>query len=71
MQIWIVTVGWYDDQRLVGVALSSDAANMLVMKARLSGQFRDIESFGPDADTYEVAGPYAPDRVYGYNGEPV
>lgn len=73
MEIWIVTVGWYEDRQLVGVALSSDAADMLVMKARLSGRFRGIENFGAgdDCPTYETAGPYAPGTLYDGTGRPL
>lgn len=73
MDIWIVTVGWYEDQQVVGVALSPEAADRMVIRARMSGRFRTIEDFGSgdDCPTYEIAGPFTPDEIYNGNGERV
>lgn len=66
MDMWIITVGWHDDLRIIGVATSPEQAEEMVTKARLSGEFTHLEYSGGE-NTYDVTGPFAPDQVYGYN----
>lgn len=64
MNIWIATVGLYDETRIIGVADSQEAADLLVTTAMLSSRFKHYRS-----DEFDVTGPFKQGKVYDWNGE--
>lgn len=66
MDIWIARVGWYDDERVLGVADSPSGADALVMRARLNERFNS-----EDHDSFRVTGPYRLGEIYDWMGERV
>ena len=68
MQVLVITVGEYDDRRIVGVATSAEQAAAVIAAARQSGEFTHLEWSGGQ-DTYDVTGPYVPGSAYEYAGK--
>lgn len=56
MQVWVATIGAYEDERIVGVASSYDGARKLIDKLRLTPGHHDVD----DA----VYGPFEIDEAY-------
>lgn len=60
-QYWVVINGLYDDEEVIGVALSEEGARNMVMKAGLSGKFSSLN--------YRTFGPFEGNEVYDWMGD--
>lgn len=67
--MYVVIVGWYDDQMILGVAADLEQAGLMINRARWSGLFKALEGMGPDdSDDYRTVGPFPLGEVYDWKG---
>lgn len=66
MEIYFVTIGLYEDYRVIGLATSEAEAKDIADKARADVDYESIRWFAGMDDTIQVHGPQQANRLIPY-----
>lgn len=66
MDVWIVTIGWYEDRRIVGVAVTEADANEMVNRILANDAFKN-----EDLASLDIHEAFRIGQIYDWKGEQV